>query len=416
MVRKSRRPGKTALAFRNIRYAHADRFGPAEVLRLEGAEADGRPGPIAPQLPSRLAIALGPQEHRAQSEDCQVVSVFTPGCSGDRPVLVWFHGGALITGGGELSWYDGTRLASEQDIVVVAVTYRLGVFGNYYDRRLTGPSPATTDQLAAIEWVQRNIARFGGDPQRITVAGQSAGALSIEVMLRWGVGPPVVGAIFQSGNLRDPSITYTREASIEHSASFAELLGGEDPRTLSVKELLRYQAQFIETNGVTWGPARPDVELPLTLPILGGWNADDDLPFTLLSRGLSSPTWRDRELLDHQVQADTNLLYVAPTVAALREAHSNNACTWAYEFRWSVPGSPWGTPHCMELPFLFGDHDAWREAPMLAGASPDILEPVGLRMRAAWAQFVRTSEPGPGWTEWTARDPSINQLPDSLDF
>lgn len=400
--------------FRNVRYAQAARFERAEILPFVDADsAEGR-GPIAPQLPSRLAIALGPQEPLRQAEECQVLSIFTPSRSGSRPVLLWFHGGAHVSGGGELPWYDGVRLASEQDLVVVAVTFRLGVLGNYYDPGLIGPSPATTDQMVSIEWVHRNIAAFGGDPNQITLAGQSAGAFSIEVMLRWGLGKHVVGVILQSGNLRDPTINYTRRTAIDHSSAFDALLRGRNPRDLSAEQLLRHQRQFVEMNGVTWAPARPDLELPLALPILGGWTADDDLPFTMLSHGLENLQWRDRKNLEAQVQSDTKSLYADPTMQALDETTGNGAPAWAYRFTWGVPGSPWGSPHCIELPFLLGDDEAWQAAPILAGSSPQSREMVGRRMRRAWGLFTRVSAPGGNWTRWSPERRVVNDLPQCL--
>src|SRR3954466_15976830 len=98
-------------AYRNIRYAVAERFGPAEAVPFDGMVDDRERGPVSPQNPSRFDAIIGPPAPLAQSEDCQVRSGFTPRASGRRPVVVWFHGGASITGGGELPWYDGGRLA-----------------------------------------------------------------------------------------------------------------------------------------------------------------------------------------------------------------------------------------------------------------------------------------------------------------
>lgn len=402
---------RKAPAFRNIRYAYAERFEPADVLPYTGQFSAER-GPVPPQLPSRLAIALGRQAPLSQSEDCQVLSVFAPGSGKNLPVLVWFHGGAHVSGGGELPWYDGARLAAEQNIIVVTVGYRLGALGNYYGANHSGPSPATTDQMAAIEWVHRNIDSFGGDPQRITLAGQSAGAFSIEVMLRWGLGPHVTGAILQSGNLKDPQITYTPDSAREHTKTFEKILGRRNPRDLPVDQLLDYEQEFIRLHGgITWAPARPNDERNLTIPILGGWTSEDDLPFTMMSHGLNSLTWPERHALEEQSRSDTTTLYITPTLDALRQANQHGALTWAYQFDWSVHGSPWGSPHCMELPFLFNNWEAWQTAPMLNGAEPSDIARIGRPIRHAWAKFVHNANPGPAWTPWTPNNHAINQLP-----
>nr|WP_162259417.1 carboxylesterase family protein [Phycicoccus sp. Soil803] len=401
-----------ALVFRNITYGRAERFAPAELLPFEDAVPQGTRGPLPPQQPSRLAIALGPQAPLTQREDCQVLSIHTPDLRGTRPVLVWFHGGAHVSGGGELPWYDGARLATEQDVVVVAVTFRLGVLGHYYEDGMEGPSPAMTDQMAAIEWVHRNIREFGGDPESIVLAGQSAGAMSIEVMLRWGLGPHVVGAILQSGNLRDPSVTYSPTTARAHARAFDSVLSGRNAHDLTVDELLHAQGVFAaRMNGPTWGPVRPEIDRPVNMPILGGWTADDDLPFTALSHGFDRLTWDVRMLLDAQVQADTSVMYRDPTIGILREARAQGFKAWAYCFTWAVPDSPWGSPHCMELPFLLGGREAWASAPMLAGANWDDIEQLGRGVRRAWANFMRTSNPGSGWAEWSPDSMRVNHIP-----
>ena len=117
--------------FRAIPYAASPRFAPpGDPPRWTGERDATQPGPVAPQLPSRLGPLFGDGTGRpAMSEQCQTVSVFTPDVHGKRPVLVWFHGGANVSGGGELPVYDPSRLAAEGGIVCVAVGYRLGVFG-----------------------------------------------------------------------------------------------------------------------------------------------------------------------------------------------------------------------------------------------------------------------------------------------
>ncbi len=127
-------------AFRGVPYAIADRFGPPQpVPALRGIREAVRPGPICPQLPSRLEIIMGPpKQSRRMSEACQVLSIFSPDLNGKRPVMAWIHGGAYVTGGGEEGWYDASRLADEGDIVTVTISYRLGAFGYLYTDEFGG--------------------------------------------------------------------------------------------------------------------------------------------------------------------------------------------------------------------------------------------------------------------------------------
>ena len=118
-----------------------------------------------------------------QSEDCLHLTVWTPAADAQRrPVVVWLHGGAWQSGAGALDWYDGARLAGRGDVVVVAVNYRLAALGWLHVPGQTA-NVGLLDQEAAIDWVMDNIDALGGDPERVTLMGQSAGASSICAML-----------------------------------------------------------------------------------------------------------------------------------------------------------------------------------------------------------------------------------------
>ncbi|WP_370530402.1 carboxylesterase family protein [Streptomyces sp. WP-1] len=131
--------------------------------------------------------------------------------TGPAPVLVWLHGGAYLGGSGEWNLYDATRLVRETGIVVVSVSYRLGVLGYL---RAPGVAPGNLgllDQIAALEWVRDNIAAFGGDPGRVTVSGQSAGAHSVAALLGIDRARPLfTRAILQSAPLGLGFHTYQR--------------------------------------------------------------------------------------------------------------------------------------------------------------------------------------------------------------
>ena len=140
-------------------------------------------GPVCPQTPSRLRFAMGDFAAR-QSEDCLNLTIWTPRADNNRrPVLVWLHGGAYMSGAGAIDWYSGDKLAREGDIVVVGVNYRVGALGFLFQPDWSFANAGLLDQQAALEWVHENIAAFGGDPANITLWGQSAGAQSITFLL-----------------------------------------------------------------------------------------------------------------------------------------------------------------------------------------------------------------------------------------
>ncbi|MFF1832504.1 carboxylesterase family protein [Paenarthrobacter sp. NPDC058040] len=401
----------TCLAYRNIRYASADRFSPAQLIPFENVEPDRGPGPTPPQNPSRFDVLLGPPEPLEQSEDCQVLSVFTPRTSGKRPVMMWFHGGAFITGGGELPWYDGSRLAEEQDVVVVSVTARLGALGYLCLGESEEPSPATTDQLTAVEWVHRNIAQFGGDPENITLFGQSAGGFAIEVLQRWGLGPHVKGVIYQSSDINLGRLSYQREDVIRQAKSFTEFIGC-DPRSLTTAEILKAQKLYADEAGTIeiWAPVRPKTEQPILTRVLGGWTRDDTLPFIMIEKGIFEPYPGLFEDFGDAMRTRNATEMIQGTQSVADQASDAGADTWLYEFDWEVPASGWGSPHCIELPFLFGGRETWQSAPMLKGADWDLLERRGVWMRSIWGAFAKNGEPGAGWQRYSRSIPVINRF------
>jgi para-nitrobenzyl esterase len=153
-------------------------------------------GPTAPQIPVDYPFSKLIHEPVIPGSGCLTLNVWTPNVSGSRPVMVWIHGGAFRTGSGAVTTYDGSTFA-RQGIVCVSINYRLGVEGFAH----LPDAPANRgllDQIAALQWVRDNIAAFGGDPGNVTVAGESAGAMSVTTLLSLDLG--LFGqAIMQSG-------------------------------------------------------------------------------------------------------------------------------------------------------------------------------------------------------------------------
>ncbi len=174
--------------FRGVPYAAAPvgplRFAPPHPVAAWPDIRDvTQDRPIAPQPRSRLAHVMGDFE-QPQSEDCLTLTVWTPAADAKkRPVLVWIHGGAFSSGAGSLPWYSGEQFAARDDIVAVSINYRLGALGFLYLPGISDGNLGLLDQIAALRFVRENIAAFGGDPDNITVAGQSAGAASIAILL-----------------------------------------------------------------------------------------------------------------------------------------------------------------------------------------------------------------------------------------
>jgi len=390
----------TVCRFNAIPYAEPPsgprRFLPPTPRGLQGDVDATHPGPVAPQLPSRLADAMGDFD-APQSEDCLHLTVWTPAADdARRPVVIWLHGGAWQSGGGAIDWYDGTRLASEGDVVVVNVNYRLAALG-----WLCVPGePANLGLLdceAAIDWVVEHIAAFGGDPARITIMGQSAGGSNIAAMLTRT--PRFQRAIIQSGSM---GRGYRTRAQAERiGVAFLQALGVtslDGARALPVQALLDAQndpgvkaALADEGSGrslfcpVLDGTVLPfdiDADLaaaPGKVDLLIGSTADEMAAFPGLGRDADSRAYGDR-------------VFVAPAAAWAQAARAAGRHAWLYQVAFA-PSERFGACHCIELPFMFGNVDAYAGAPMLEGMTADDADRLVGQMLPAWLRFIRGESP-----------------------
>jgi len=387
--------------FRGVPYAAADRFGPPRpVAPWQGVRSAAAPGSVCPQLPSRLEKVIGsPRERRAMSEACQVLSIFSPELTGKRPVMVWIHGGAYVTGGGEDSWYDAARLADEGDVVTVTVTYRLGVFGYLWTEEHGAPNAGLQDQIAALRWVHDNIARFGGDPDNITMFGQSAGGHAIAAILATTERPLFKRAILQSAPL---GIIMSEETAKAIGREFRAALG-KSPLTAPVEDMLAAQGKVLagSKSGMTFMPVGIDpqrlvVSKDHKLDILAGWTRDDGSPFIALRLAADQ---LEGLLENPGTTAMTTGTFAAPTKAFGEVLRKRGDHISLYEITWRPRGSPYGACHCIELPLLLGRTADWTGAAMLGATPPDDVERFGREARAMWAAFAKSGA-APRKTEW----------------
>lgn len=431
-------------AFRGVPYAEPPigelRFAPAEPVRAwTGLRDATEHGPIAPQLPSRLGVAMGNYQ-RPQSEDCLTLTIATPGADTKRrPVLVWLHGGAWVTGAGSLDWYDGSDLARQGDFVFVGVNYRLGALGWLNWPGIADGDAGLSDMIAALGWVRDHIASFGGDPDRVTVMGQSAGATSIGRMLML---PHARGlfhrAIMQSGGFGRGA--YTSVMATDRADQFLRLLD-VDPdagnaaarlRAVEVPRLLDAQTELAKRNarfaypGIMFMPVFPQA---MTLdemldaiadgidgkPLMIGATADEVHAFFAADPAMQDPPhdavvrrfgdearlarYRARRpganTVDLLSDLATDETFLRPAMRLADVVSRRGGTVYAYAFDWSAPGSRFHACHCIDLPFVFGTFDAWTDAPMLAGGNPTQMAELSAAMRAAWIGFVHGGEPWP---------------------
>lgn len=440
-------------AFFGVPYARAPRFCTPEPLPVyEGVFDARRPSPAAPQLPSRLEAAMGPAPRFTSESECLTLNVWTPDVEGKFPVLFWLHGGAWATGSASWPWYDGARLAAEHRIVVVTANYRLGPAG-YLDLRSVDPEVTEcnfgfADQAAALEWVAEEICNFGGNRAQITVGGQSAGAHSAVLLGSAERTRHLVHRLLlQSGPYAWP--LPDQDTAAGTTASFMRALSStrsscETARTAAISDLLESARilgqsanrapgnivpplQPTRSEQIPWASPLGALEHTHARDILVGVTADEMRAFL---DGVPEVVKADKKqvikLLDAHLDdaAATYSVYekVCPECSpgqifekiltavhfhvpaldvAMQFLRSPDRHAYLYQFDWRT--GPFGACHCVELPFLFGNAESWRNAPMLRGLDSDF-EPIHRSFSDAIGRFVRDGNPG--WPSFDLADPS----------
>ncbi|MBR8741790.1 carboxylesterase family protein [Nocardiopsis sp. MG754419] len=405
------------LRFLGIPYARAERFAPPvpEPVFTAPFEATA-PAPASPQSTSEVVsqtvegIATGRHD-----EHCQRLSVTVPVdlAEDERPpVLVWFHGGSYVTGSGDLAIFDPTRLVTEQRVIVVAVTFRLGVLGYL---RLPGVAPANLgllDQVIALRWVADNIAAFGGDPDRVTLFGQSAGGDSVaHLMIGHGTEGLFRRAIVQSAPL---GLLKGRDRMYE---AMARVVGAPDAKT-DTRTLLALQQEATGTArgfglpsampfGVRYGhdplPAESDrdrawSEVAPRVDLLVGATHEETglfaefLPPIKRISGLPVVGPVLRRML---VRATTWIIYTGPVRAFARRHRRAGGTAFRYTFTWRPKDSPFGSAHITDLPLLLGTRESWEHASLVGRTTWEEIDRRGRAVRRVWGEFARTGVVSP---------------------
>jgi para-nitrobenzyl esterase len=422
-------------------------------------------GPSAPQrdpdaAPSDSAVAalIGNLSDRPESEDCLVLNVFTRTLSerAKRPVMFWIHGGGFQAGSGSSPGYDGSHLVQRGDVVVVSINHRLNVFGFLYLGEAGNEPSARTgnagmlDIVEALRWVRDNIARFGGDPDRVMVFGESGGGRKVGTLLAM---PEAKGlfhrAVIQSG----PSLRAVKLADAQHArdALFEQLsLAPTDLaalRALPAEQLLRAYvaatrkygfnhvvrgfAPVVDGSVLPADPFHPTAaDVMPNVPLIAGTNrtemtlmlAGDRAAFELDDAGLER---RTHSLLGDKAPAVlaayrrsapgatpselffliiSDYRYCAPMMKiAERRAALGGAPVYFYYFAWETPVAQGKlrSPHALEISFVFDNTEVSKR---FTGGGPRAAA-LAAKLSAAWIAFATDGKPqAEGLPEWSVYD------------
>jgi para-nitrobenzyl esterase len=386
------------------------------------------------------------------SEDCLYLNVYTAAKAGSdkRPVMVWIHGGAFTSGAGAI--YEGEELA-KKGVVVVTVNYRLGVFGFFAHPELTQESEhrssgnyALLDQVAALKWVQKNIAAFGGDPGRVTIFGESAGSWSVNYM----TATPLAHGLFQraigeSGGEFAPARAL---ADVEQAgARFAQTLGADSLAALRARPAdALQQANGFQSAANVDGYVLPEDVFGIyskgkqnDVPMLVGSNADEGTIFT--GANVTGQSFKEQSERRYGADAAAFLkLYPFTSDAEARSAQaaSMRDQTFGWEMRtWArtqtatgkskiylyyfsrVPPGPnaaaVGSQHGAEIPYAFN----WVNAPNNTRTPwQDVDHKLAEQVSSYWINFATTGDPNgkdlPKWPAYQTKDDLAILLGDAI--
>ena len=410
-------------------------------------------GPAAPQLPSGGMTDSAPVNW---SEDCLFLNICTPGIDKKkRPVLVWIHGGAYRSGQGAVPWYNGASFSLNGDIVVVSINYRLGAlgftdlsrFGHEYE---TSGINGICDQIKALEWVRDNISSFGGDPSKVTIAGESAGGFSVATLLGCEQAQGLFSrAIPQSGAAHHTLTGEVGKVVADLLMEELEASSIDGLKSVSALDILKAQGRADERynkmsigNGVqAFYPVEQNEVLPIPLresiragvgasvPVLTGTNKDENTLFVMekisserlkyqaAAYGSESLVDAYQEILPDATETElaielgTDFTFKIPAIRHAEDRVAHGADTWMYQFDWESRNANLRATHALEIPFVFN---------MLTSAGVgafigegELPQSVADEMHAVWTSFIKGDEPG--WPKYDLKKRTVKHF-DNISF
>ncbi|KAJ4289125.1 hypothetical protein N0V90_011467 [Kalmusia sp. IMI 367209] len=411
-----------------------------------------------PQPVKNLTLELFNTPPPEESEDCLYLNVFvpsTPAPKGGRAVLFWIYGGGLYFGDASLAQYDGSHFAAYEDVILVATNYRTNVFGfpNAPELPLQDRNLGFLDQRFALDWVQRNIHAFGGNPDKVTIFGESAGSFSVDALLTSfpkDSSPPFHAAIMESGQISYrgspgigkpyPDATPSWEAlaaalNCTNAQSNLTCIAAAPATTIKAileRDFLFFWPQYDNRTLVTDAAARRRAGSIARVPVLSGTNADEGrflvysqtnvtayleqafgaalTPELVAAVEAAYPVGSDAYPTAYDALAviDTDISFQCGAALVANDTAAIGTPSWRYYFNASFPNVE-GFPdsrayHSVEIYSVFSTYPPATATPAQRALSA--------LMRGAWARFAKDPEAGPGWPALGSKGPHRVDAPD----
>lgn len=368
--------------YRGIKYAEADRFTAPVICKAASVDGDYRDAaPFAYQTLWRRIDSTS-----VFSEDCLVMTVSSPVPLGSAaadtlPVLVHIHGGSFLHGSGERNDSQLWEFALREQMVCVSISYRLGVFGYLYLSDQTDYNLGLKDQLMALRWIHDNIADFGGDKNRITLSGQSAGAQSVVFCLADTNRVAIQRAVVFSAPI---GLEMSKTTERSHSRSICGRLGDKSPWTCAPMDLLRAQASWENDHRLVAMPFMPAAisQMP-SYGKLVSWPEQVVVTAQDEDASIFSPTKGFEPGI-------TAYVFTAPGKKYVRYLRKLGVNALYHEFTWRPHGSKYKVTHCMELPLFIGFQKEWPGKWLMGDVTEEELEPLRHDFMDRFAHFIRT--------------------------